>query len=492
LKKGGILVEGHRFVCSAVTSVDSDTFAAELVGEFVGLVDSGGGAHCYIQSWSWDFGDGESGTGETVAHTYTTPGNKTVELTVWDDDRPYCCGYEAGCNDKSDSISHTINVLPVSIQTVTSSEDAACVGCDITFTVTTNPSGHESKVSWSGGGDPGTGSGSTFTTHWDTLGTKTVTASICDSSESTQVDIVKVDSVTSNFNVRCIGCNITFTVTTNPSGHEDLVEWSGGGAPSTGSGSTFSTDWDTWGTKTVTASCGDSSESKQVTIVEVYYVTSNKDTACVNCYVEFMAITKPSGYESLVRWSGGQLPSTGSGLIYTTKWGTPGTKTVTASCCDSSKTKDVTIICPSGESTSVMSPPWSGTLARFQARLTPHSVDCSCIRVREYDGGSGIDYCYRAGDEYLGIYPWTDITGSIIWNVDSSNWYGPDLIGWSATYIQYYRSQGRAPCHNVFIQDMRVLDAGCGDRYKQNQLEAHIGTTTLTSKRDGVSTTQTW
>lgn len=462
----------------------------EVTFDGSGSYDADSCAHCYIQSWDWDFGDGEDGTGETVTHTYTTAGDKTVELTVWDDDRPYCCGYATECNDKSDSTTQTITVLPVEIDSVTS-DDVACVGCDITFTVTTNPSGHESNVSWSGGGDPSAGSGSTFTTHWDTHGTKTVTASICGSSESKQVTIVKVDSITSNFNVRCIGCDITFTVTTNPSGHEDLVEWSGGGDPSTGSGSTFTTNWGTWGTKTVTASCGDSSEDKQVTIVEVDYVTSNKDTACVNCYVQFTATTKPPGYESGVRWSGGQSPPTGSGETFTTKWSTPSTKTVTASCCDSSETKNVTIICPSGENTSLMSPPWSGTLARFAARLTPHSVDCSCIKVKECVGGPGNDFCHRPGDESFGFFPWTEVSG-YTWDVDSDNWYGPDFIGWKVAYIQYYRSRGRAPCYSFAIQDMKVIGANCGSSYKQNQLEAHIGTTTLTSKRDGVSTTRPW
>jgi PKD repeat protein/RNA polymerase subunit RPABC4/transcription elongation factor Spt4 len=37
-----------------------------------------------ITSYSWDFGDGNSATGETVSHTYGTVGNYTVTLTVTD------------------------------------------------------------------------------------------------------------------------------------------------------------------------------------------------------------------------------------------------------------------------------------------------------------------------------------------------------------------------------------------------------------------------
>ncbi|WP_049984764.1 PKD domain-containing protein [Halobellus rufus] len=39
-----------------------------------------------IASYEWDFGDGETATGETATHSYETAGDYTVELTVTDDD----------------------------------------------------------------------------------------------------------------------------------------------------------------------------------------------------------------------------------------------------------------------------------------------------------------------------------------------------------------------------------------------------------------------
>jgi PKD repeat protein len=48
-----------------------------------GSSDPDGGA---IQSWEWDFGDGSTGTGETVTHIYRTVGTFTVQLTVTDDE----------------------------------------------------------------------------------------------------------------------------------------------------------------------------------------------------------------------------------------------------------------------------------------------------------------------------------------------------------------------------------------------------------------------
>jgi PKD repeat protein len=38
-----------------------------------------------IANWEWDFGDGTKGAGETVQHTYATPGGYTVVLRVTDD-----------------------------------------------------------------------------------------------------------------------------------------------------------------------------------------------------------------------------------------------------------------------------------------------------------------------------------------------------------------------------------------------------------------------
>ena len=73
---------------------------------------------------------------------------------------------------------------------MSSDKDYACVGCDVEFTADLL-SGGCSCVDWSGGGDPATANGTcTFTTHWDSSGTPTVTATPdCGSSEQKQVTI---------------------------------------------------------------------------------------------------------------------------------------------------------------------------------------------------------------------------------------------------------------------------------------------------------------
>ena len=59
--------------------------------------------------YSWNFGAGAYAiTGATTASPtckYSSPGEKTVTLTVTDNDDPQYCGGQPGCADKSDSIS---------------------------------------------------------------------------------------------------------------------------------------------------------------------------------------------------------------------------------------------------------------------------------------------------------------------------------------------------------------------------------------------------
>jgi len=59
-----------------------------------------------IDSYSWDFGDGETGTGETTNHEYSSAGSYTVTLTVKD---------FGGLTDTDDALV-VVNEIPVNIQ----------------------------------------------------------------------------------------------------------------------------------------------------------------------------------------------------------------------------------------------------------------------------------------------------------------------------------------------------------------------------------------
>jgi hypothetical protein len=137
-------------------------------------------------------------------------------------------------------------------------------------------------VDWSGGGTPASQDGGcTFTTNWDTIGVKTVTASIdntngCSSSKEKQVTIVKVDKIQIDANgwddvtgetiVVLQGTKYTFKALPTPSGADwpsGAPVWSG---VATGTGETIDVTFANTGTYTLTAKCGCTDEGKSVTI----------------------------------------------------------------------------------------------------------------------------------------------------------------------------------------------------------------------------------
>ncbi|MEZ4776430.1 MAG: PKD domain-containing protein [Bacteroidia bacterium] len=81
-----------------------------------------------IAAYSWDFGDGNSATGVTASHTYTTSGNYLVVLTVTDD------------SSATDTASITISVLEKTAQSITFDPLAAKISNDDPFTVAASAS----------------------------------------------------------------------------------------------------------------------------------------------------------------------------------------------------------------------------------------------------------------------------------------------------------------------------------------------------------------
>jgi hypothetical protein len=108
----------------------------------------------------------------------------------------------------------------VEVPPVTSDKDATCVNCDIKFEITTNPAGHEGEVSWTGGGNPATGSGKTFTTKWADPGVKTVTATCGTSNKSKEVKIVKVE-INPASSIACDGEAVNVDLVVTPANAKD-------------------------------------------------------------------------------------------------------------------------------------------------------------------------------------------------------------------------------------------------------------------------------
>jgi PKD repeat protein len=124
-----------------------------------------------IVSWDWDFGDDETGSGETVNHTYDGPGTYTIELTVTDNDG----GIDVTTQDV------TVNAPPVN-QAPTASFTVTPTGLQVTVngSASSDPDGNIVSYSWNFG-DGGTDTGATPAPHtYAAPGPYTITLTVVD------------------------------------------------------------------------------------------------------------------------------------------------------------------------------------------------------------------------------------------------------------------------------------------------------------------------
>ena len=104
-----------------------------------------------INSYAWDFGDGNSGTGVTVNHTYTAAGDYTAQLIVTDD--------SAASDTFTLAISvNALNVAPTASFTATPSSGAPPLLVAFDANGSTDPDGVINSYAWDfGDGNSGTG-----------------------------------------------------------------------------------------------------------------------------------------------------------------------------------------------------------------------------------------------------------------------------------------------------------------------------------------------
>jgi hypothetical protein len=124
----------------------------------------------------------------------------------------------------------------------------------------------------------------------------------------------------------------------------------------------------------------------------------------------------------------------------------------------------------------------------WRQRLQPFGTNFQGCEVTEADPGGGTDSCWFAGSSFG---PFNAITGGT-WTVESNNYWGDDHVGWYTPAVTYYRAQGRAPCTATFPQSMRVVRPSGNVEYTRHMLSATIGTTTVSSTRQGHTETKNW
>jgi len=202
---------------------------------------------------------------------------------------------------------------------------------------------------WSGGGNPGSGSGVNFSTTWNTAGNPTVHLSSPVGSFSTSVTVVSGGGGGTN---PCVingpnnieaGSQANYTASGNCGPWENL-HWSGGGTPSSGHGENFSTTWNSAGSQTVHLNASVGNFTKHITISGTNNpcLISGPPTVTAGNNATFTA-TGNCGTHSALSWSGGATPPSGSGASFTTRWNSAGNPTITLVSPVGTFTKPVTV-----------------------------------------------------------------------------------------------------------------------------------------------------
>jgi YD repeat-containing protein len=153
-----------------------------------------------ITSYQWNFGDGTSGTGVTVSHTYTTIGTRTVTLTVTDNN-----GAQAGA-----STTATISNQPPVANTGGPYSGVVAQNIPFSASGSYDPDGSIASYSWNFG-DGATASGFSLTHTYSSPGTYSLTLTVTDNlgaqtSATTTASITTAASeqYLANFNVSAL------------------------------------------------------------------------------------------------------------------------------------------------------------------------------------------------------------------------------------------------------------------------------------------------
>jgi PKD repeat protein len=149
---------------SAAFTFSCSTLACSFNG--TGSTDDKG-----VVTWTWDFGDGSTGTGSTVSHTFGGADTYHVQLTVNDAD------------DATDAVTHDVTVTgtPPANQKPTAVFTSSCTQLSCTFSGggSSDPDGSVTGWAWTFG-DGTTGSGSSVSHTYGSANTYQVTLTVTD------------------------------------------------------------------------------------------------------------------------------------------------------------------------------------------------------------------------------------------------------------------------------------------------------------------------
>ena len=291
-------------------SIDMETTLGSLTIGVEGPMGPG------IDSWSWNFGDGNEGSGQTASHTYAEAGTYTVELTTTNE-----CG--------TNTATMEVTVLTAPTGTFTATDLSICPGetimliADETEGVT---------YSWDiPGGDPSSSTEAMVMVSFATPGSYDVSLSTTNAAgtTTTQQTVVVNTTPTAGFTFTTNGLTASFT---NTSTNATTYGWQFPGSDSDEENPEFTFPGVGSYEVTLTASneCGESSQTLTVVIegeIPSVNFTAENNEGCGPLTVSFFSVTE--GADGL-SWSfPGGTPSTSTEADPVVTYDEPGEYTVT-------------------------------------------------------------------------------------------------------------------------------------------------------------------
>jgi len=214
-------------------------------------------------SYTWNFGDGSTGSGSSPTHSYSTKGTYTVRLTVKDSVFP---------TPHTANATQSLTVSPPLFTLAITGPSSGVAGAKINFTATASGGSSPYSFTWNfGDGTANVAGGSTNPNAQSHTYTKTGTFTVkVNATDSTG----KIATATSTVNISTtipplsvslsgpgsggIGSSLTISATATGGSTPYSFSWTAiGGSPSSGTGSSLSTTYGSPGTYTVSVTVTD-------------------------------------------------------------------------------------------------------------------------------------------------------------------------------------------------------------------------------------------
>jgi PKD repeat protein len=346
-------------------------------------------------AYSWNWGDGTAaGSGKTATHSYATPGNYTVVLTLTDS--------LAGTATTSAAIT-TTHASPVA--SFTSSVSGLAIGVDAS--ASTAADGATLSYSWNWGDGSAASGGKTATHSYATPGTYTVVLTLTDSlaataTKSAAVTATHAAPVASFTNsVSGLGVSVDASASTASDGATLSYSWNWGDGTAAGTGKTATHNYSTGGSFTIVLTVTDTlgaTATKSTVVNPVAPVHTPPVASFTNSVsglglsVDASASTASDGATMSYSWNWGDGTAVGTGKTATHSYATGGNYTVVLTVTDSlGATATISAsVSPVGPTHAAPVPSFTNTVSGLGV-----SVDASASTASD---GATLSYSWNWGD----------------------------------------------------------------------------------------------